>query len=570
MTGLPQDGNRVPAEYERRLLQALVNEERQTLDSLREQITRRKAECSQHERMVEVSENAADATRSLKECAESIENGVRSIQETYQEGLLANHCQEAVSIMPTTDKFLEDWQVAIEALVAVSSLLTMRIEDTEKRITEADGHQQTYQSLADHLQQSISCLSANCKGLSTSIEKKRLGLLHPLRLLPSEILSLIFEAAVDDEYYTLHGRLHDSTAAETHFPHVAFRIASVSRRWRGVALGRPRLWRYICVPVITSQTRHTFGAFKDFRKSIGKHQWDRSMALTRDLPIEVTILGEDENPGWNSLFNQTGRKWDRINIIALRRIPSYLPSPRYLYIVSKVAVEIPSSVLSSTKVIYCLEQLPTFAQPVTSLRTLSFSLPPRGPWPELALVLTNHFPALTALEFICPVQSSGELYSPRTTVRTHNSLRRLFVSSSLLSYIGSEMNGGIIIPSLTHFIVTGIDSSLQPSNFAWLGSSGTSLIVTVTNLKLASRVGRERAVAISTVSKFIQIFKVLSVIELEGTMTGTGVNALFSLHDLSALSKVVVRGGNLESGEFQEDLQRLRKRAPHLGITRVS
>jgi len=290
--------------------------------------------------------------------------------------------------------------------------------------------------------------------------------------------------------------------------------------------------------------------------------------LVRDTPIEVTILGEEEVPAWNSLFTQRDQRWDRVNIIALHHIPSSLPSPQHLSIGSKVAVEIPSSVLSSTKTITCLGHLPTFTQPVTNLTTLCLSLPPRGPWPDLALLLTNFFPALNVLELRGHVQSSSEHYSPRTNPRTHKSLRRLYISSPLLPYIGNEMNGGIIIPSLTHFDVTGIDSSFRPSDFAlMLEASGISLIVTVTNLRLVSQVKPEQAAAIDTVSAFIQIFKVLSVIELEGTMIGAGINALLSLQTLRPLSKVIVNVANSEGAKIQEDLQRLRTHAPHLDIT---
>ena len=164
MSTFAQNSNRVPAEYEQRSLQALVNEDQKTLASLREQHARRQDEYNKHERMVQVSQNAAGATRSLKPCGESINEQARVIQQTYQEGLLANQCQEAVSIMPTTDKFLDDWQVAIEALVVVSNLFGERIKDAEKRITEAEGHQQAYQSLTDQLQKSISRLSAQLRG----------------------------------------------------------------------------------------------------------------------------------------------------------------------------------------------------------------------------------------------------------------------------------------------------------------------------------------------------------------------------------------------------------------------
>ncbi|KZW01884.1 hypothetical protein EXIGLDRAFT_716524 [Exidia glandulosa HHB12029] len=102
----------------------------------------------------------------------------------------------------------------------------------------------------------------------------QLGLIHPVRRLPPEILAMIFHTTAwivfEDREWALSPRLRTVSTQQT-----PYRLALVCRRWREIALNTPSMWRYICVDLraITRENAllHEFYLETSFVRSAKRH-----------------------------------------------------------------------------------------------------------------------------------------------------------------------------------------------------------------------------------------------------------------------------------------------------------
>lgn len=138
-------------------------------------------------------------------------------------------------------------------------------------------------------------LEDQIKGLEIGI-KEKLAHVHPIRILPVELLQYIFELRVQDEeserrayflpsfnqYPVTPFRFSPSHSIKRYCPmKAALRIALVCKNWREVAHSTPALWRFIIWPLNGQPDTNLYDRFREFQRR------------AKGLPLELSC------PGWH-------------------------------------------------------------------------------------------------------------------------------------------------------------------------------------------------------------------------------------------------------------------------------
>ena len=187
-----------------------------------------------------------------------------------------------------------------------------------------------------------------------SITVQRNRVFHPLLHLPEEILIQIFELCAAEEAQQWLENMEPQNLK------VVTRIAAVCRRWRGITLNCPRLWRRLLAPAHVNRVDPTTSPVSVMIEKRGIDHIRRALQLCEGVNVELTIPIRFTFP---PDIDITTLEVERLDILdASQDWPVGLPSPKHLWL-SHVASgilsrEIPLQWISNTSKITCLYLFP--------------------------------------------------------------------------------------------------------------------------------------------------------------------------------------------------------------------
>ena len=373
---------------------------------------------------------------------------------------------------PSTHDFIKELKDIASFGSSLQSALKRQLECIGSRIASVDEKLESTVDLEAYIVHTVSSASAMASEAEGTIQKKRQGLLHPIRRLPAELLEGIFQACVHDES---RGWLNDPSRTPG-LPKAAIRVASVCRFWRSVALQCPHLWRCLRAPIQVRKTSATpWGAPVLTTATYGVEHFRSSLRLRGDLAIELTIPPQVSIPGDIDL---TQVQLERLNLLNVANQWSPIfPSPLHLWVGqpagnSALTRTIPFSLLLRTKIITAFSVGLTFEAPSNSVTHLVIS----GRQPTIPFI-----PILTSLPNLEELDvNDAQIYQTPVSgthqALRHSKLRRIRLHSSCFSALEQSLSGGLQLPQLRSLTISNLTTPfIFPFISAQFGATVTSL-----------------------------------------------------------------------------------------------
>lgn len=380
-----------------------------------------------------------------------------------------------------------------------------------------------------------------------SIKAKKLGVLHPIRRLPVEILLQIFEDCVNDEIDECHRhppRIFDVT------PTMALRLASVCSRWRDVMIGTPYLWRHFRAPT---------GARSHFQNHLDR---------CRSGEIELTIpysgkLQVDLDPDTITV--------QRLNVELAGPINNWLipasPVHLWLYAEDQRVWVIPSDLISRTTYLTVWNSGISFQEDCKSLTRLELcGLQPNFEFTQIL----RQLPHLTDLDLIGAKMEIIPLQVPESF--THFHLQYLGLSREWIDVLELALSSGLHLSQLRHLELSEITSESMATMYPLISAQ---LGAKVIRLDFQGE-GR----SLDATRSFIDTFRRVNTIGCYGKVTEMVLGALYEVrtslvqtpggatikctreivHAMpKGLEVVVIRGYQGEGRKIDQQLRKMRQ-----------
>lgn len=413
---------------------------------------------------------------------------------------------------PSTKDFMMEFRTIVFYVRQFQSALKAQLQSIGDRINSINEELESTDDLRDYMVDAVSSISTMVSTTMGTIQKKRQGLLHPIRRLPAEMLEEIFLACVHEE---TRGWL-DDPARTPDLPKAATRVASVCRFWRSVALQCPRLWRCLRAPtqynkpipyrpyniVIASGVDH----FRNSLQLRGGAAVELTIPYQASIPIDIDIMAVPI---------------DRLNLLNVAsEWPPAFPSPLHLWLGqpatnNALTRAIPSSLIARTKTITTFSVGLTFETASHSISRLIISgRQPKVPFIPLLTSLPNlaELDAKDARVYESPAEGTQQALD-------HLRLRRIRLDSSCLEALEQSLSDGLKLPQLRSLTLSNLISVNIPSLYP---SFTTQLSATVTSLDI-----HETASA-TTIRRFIDKFHRTNTLSISGTSVNTALRTLYS------------------------------------------
>jgi hypothetical protein len=479
----------------------------------------------------------------LQQATEQLLQSIEHVLTTFKSILPSQQHEEVVSRIPASDQFVVKWQVALECLSNTSYILKERLGDTVERARASQVQLMVHESQRAHAAQVVDRMEVTIRELNYTIDDKRLGILHPIRRVSTEIFKEIFEYAVDEEHAELVNKIDCYIPEYEHLPWVALNISATCRRWRDIATRTPKLWRHILAPWV-DRSRHG-------SRFIGRPRFLRYLSLAGERGLELVLRGETLDC-WKHIYKEEcTKRWSHITIIGPRVIPPPLPSPSRLSIYASYgalkSVELCGQLVSSTMVLSCFRVLPHFTSPALKLTTLLIHIPydERIDY-DIGLLLSS-LPSLSQLT-LKYYADNGPRSTGSRTVRVHNTLKTLSIMSELLEYMTSELRF-MSIPSVTVLEILDLHDGFTKAKVLKLFEAANSIKDTVADLYISS----SDKVSVKTgVTTLIRSFSKLKRLELHEFAVTPGLEALWGSSMDPGLVEIIIK-------DYPEGKEKLRE-----------
>lgn len=164
---------------------------------------------------------------------------------------------------PTEARLLRE---DIAADKAAQSVLKQRAARAQSALHDAKDVLRAAQEAVDSAQSIFDEITEQDRALESRMRRSH-GMLHPIRRLPPELLSMAFEQVLEVS-------MEDD-------PQVPFRLAATCRRWRDVALSSPAVWRNVVIKLDDAA-----GADVEWRRTCYIQVY---LARSSTIPLRVEI-----------------------------------------------------------------------------------------------------------------------------------------------------------------------------------------------------------------------------------------------------------------------------------------
>ena len=520
-------GNRVALEEEANALREVIEKEKSTTEYLKRQYEEGKTTLAAEQLKAAAFSDAMKGINSLQQATKQLLQSIEHIQTTFISILPSQQHEKVASRIPVSDQFVVNWRTALDYLSTASDMLGERLNDVEERARATQAQLLVHESLRAHAAQGMARMDMIIGELNHSIEDKRLGILHPIRRLSSEIFKDIFEYAVDEEHAKLMSKIDSKISSRDRLPCIALHISATCRHWREIATQTPKLWRYIYAPWTVYEPN----------KLIGRTRFLRCLSLAGESGLELILRGEEEQY-WEPIQECT-KQWSHITTIDTECIPSWLPASSRLSIYSSTnvfqTVEYPDDLSFSPTVMSCSRTIPKFTSTVLKLTALVIHFPNISRLKFDLGVLLSFLPSLSQLTLKCDQDYSLPSSGART-VRTHNTLKILSIAPQFLCYMASELRY-ISIPSLTVLKILDLHAGFMKEHVLGLFEANNSIKDTVKDLYISSSKKVSKKTEISTL---IRSFSQLQRLELHRFAVTPGLEALWDASMGPSLMQVAI------------------------------
>ena len=409
-----------------------------------------------------VLQRSARSVDMFRDIGTGIRDQLSPVLITLDQLLLSQKADHAAlsSILPSTKALLTDWIAVKHALAALLSTLQAPMKEIEQFVVSITGELDNTEMLKDQITDATESVSDMIQCGLKSIKSKKVGILHPLRCLPDEIMLQIFWESIKEERDGLRQMLPLAK-----IPRLPSTLAGVCKRWRNIVLHTPRFWNYICAPS-SSWDRSRLD------------EWDKVVSLAKSTSLEMTVSPQSD------ISEVAGDlRFHRLNItnIAETGFPD-LQSPLHLWIrhpdFNHPRQRIPAALVSSTFRVTCVNILPLFEKENLTIRAVSIKgVQSRRFFKSMMLKLPR-------LEKVDMTQVRHDFVATTSnTALTHASLSHLAIHASTLDTIEDYlMRGGLRLPALRWFAVADIkDEGCSAPNYPSIVSQFKP---TVTNLEI--------------------------------------------------------------------------------------
>lgn len=455
-------------------------------------------------------------------------------------------------------------------------------------------------------ERSLAAIKTSLASIRNSISEKKL-LLHPLRRVPTEILEIVFLCVVNADRERLReGFLKTSVQPLKDTLHLApFTLAAVCRRWRGIATELPCLWTFLLLPRVSPNVNYLG---RPLGTTIGADRFDRSLALSKDKELELTIYGNASpdltfGRGISPYLNKVAimSRVAHLNIIGVQAIAAGLPSAKVVHIYGSATGYLQPAPLGYSQPAYSQPAPPGSGQwppfgyghpaplapylahkqllsinvatgaflgaaeivfhqsipnmlSVTTLQTLHLRVTHGAVIRSLDSILRSlrnlrHL-LLTSPSDVAlhpPPFGFGTPSGPTTVM---SSLATLTVTSNFLTKLSHGLLRGLLLPSLTTLILADIFNlgNVESVN----GLQG--IISSVTHVEF-HRVS-SRMPQVPMMRALLERIPNLVCLTLVGTALGPGLTALSSAPRIT-VGQLVVKGSDTEGGEINNYVQQV-------------
>lgn len=243
---LYRPSNHCPIESEHRALHALLQQEKELLAAITIQRNARQSEATALARRVRTLSSTLFANQKMLENSTAFASALHTFRSgtTRRVATQRDDLRELAAWLPHTPTFLSKWEQMIKDAEGLDETLREEVHQLEMRVEETRIQLRAAETVQHYSGQSLELFNDLIAKLEESIRKKSSGPLSAVNRVPTEIWESIFDLAVEMEAADIQkGPLiqHEPFTA-------ALKLSGVSQSWRGIATGRPALWRRTCAP----------------------------------------------------------------------------------------------------------------------------------------------------------------------------------------------------------------------------------------------------------------------------------------------------------------------------------
>ena len=506
------------------------------------------------------TEAVLDSSAVVVEALNSFIVNLSSAISIHESDQLSGNLRQSLPSTETAKQTWGSWIEIIDNILMVIERLKSTTSSHAKCVgIEFDAHK----TIESQTQISLDSLTQSTDALTYSMDRKR-SILHPIRLLPTEILTRIFELATLDERLTLKRDLvitrtvySSRDRVTSTIPHIPTILASTCRRWRTIALDMPLLWSFLRVPTLEKYI-YTFLHFVPRTCVVGLPTFQLAKSCLGTSKCEVVVsLTTDSSIAFEHLRSIPSSQISTLNILMcpVEVDLSQIPTVRVLRIFGRdnsfigAMVRLPSyflppSVLTNTRELNCHHALPVVKSPILSVTSFSLSLKNNSYFPNLRRPLAN-FPNLTSVV----IDANVDIIHPqnRFTPLLHRGIRTLSITDTVIPHLCASLQRGTLsLPSLTHFILLDIFPSSNNNRDGW--SQLQSLFVNVTRFEIRAATQQDCG---SNIRQLLDIMPLLQQFTVFGDAVNDGLQALL-IGPVKRIGKLVVSdsetdGSNVKS-----------------------
>lgn len=580
------------SDIERIALESLIKREQNAEKCLQNQL-----------HFVQLEANGAQlAAQRLRQRSQTATSALKASQTTTTSLIeLQKVIKQAVDLLITNEESTDEIKPIWERISPLAEALLQELNTLASRSPSHTASLLAQASVHDNIkavaEKSFAAIKASLVSIRNSIsEKKRL--LHPIRRLPTEILEIVFLHVV----YADRRRLRDAFLKTSMQPfrntlHLApFTIAAVCRRWRGISTAIPWLWTFLLLPRVSppraSPTMNYLG--RPLGTIVGADRFDRSLALSKDRELELTIYG-DTSPdltfgrGVLPYLNKIAvlSRVTHLNIIGVQAIAAGLPNAKVVNIYGSTGYLQP--VPGPSQWPYGCGQPASLAPYSAHKRLFSINLA-TGAFPgavEIAFhqSIPNTFSVPTLHTFHLHITDGAVIRSldsilrslpnlrhllltspsdiallpppfgfgaPSGPIVAMNSLTTLTVTSNFLPKLSVGLLRGLSLPSLTTLILPDIFNLSHVESVNGL----QGIISSVTHLELHRVSSSIPQVSVPMIRALLERIPNLLCLSLVGTALGPGIEAL-SGPPMITVGQLVVKASDTEGREVNNYVQQV-------------
>ena len=456
--------------------------------------------------------------------------------------LYDNH-HDILATISSTEGMLLTWAEIVALAEKLLTHLDKATPQVETHLHQAADEHAAHESAHIAASESVLSCTDSLRTVDRNITQKR-SLLFGIRHVPTDILPRIFIEAVDarqreiitslSSYRDTGSSYHDLPALSTTFNLIPFTLSGTCKRWRGICLSTPQLWRYARVPMTVHYNNEYYSYVT---RVIGKTQFERCVLLAQNQPLDLTVYPcydvTHRHDAYPHLALLSESQILRVNLAwhSNSTIPRGIPSPSELYITASAnsptpyIQALPTELLANTKELRCTGLTPQIGSAV-GIKTMHISLSRQGALPQFESLLQN-CPQLKELHLEITMHLD---LNASVLPFTHQRLHTLFLTGMALPWVISAFSVGCRLPRLTRLVLTDINAS----DSAW-DTRTTSF--THGQISHITHIEVQAVSAPSVLSYCRPLFEAATAL---GTLTlsGSAVEPILSLLTLSAPKRV--------------------------------